>query len=36
MSLNLPEVEGRELMCEMYIGMLAWLSIVGGVGDITY
>ena len=31
-------VEGkdvREFMCEVYCGMMAWLTRVGGVGDIA-
>ena len=36
MSLNMLGVYVRELMCEMYCGVMAWLTRVGGVGDITF
>ena len=36
MVLNMSGVDVRELLCEMYCGVMAWLTRVGGVGDITF
>ena len=35
MGLNMSGVDVRELMCEMYCGVMAWLTRVGDVGDIA-
>ena len=36
MSLNMLRVDVKELMCEMYRGVMAWFARVSGVGDIFF
>ena len=36
MGLNMSGVYVRELMCEMYCGVMAWLTRLGDLRDITF
>ena len=36
MGLNILRVYVRELMCEMYCGVMAWWARVGEIGDIAF